>query len=121
MLKLLMGILQGANHGTEVVERFSDRGSVFTGTKRVLAVAMRLAHPSQAAVLSPAVDASTTHVDAYLQQKSPGTVVWQPLGFYSKRLDKAQIKYSAIDQELLVCYLGIRHFHHLLEGRQFVI
>jgi hypothetical protein len=27
------------------------------------------------------------------------------------------VKYSAFDRELLGCYLGIRHFRYMLEGR----
>ncbi len=31
------------------------------------------------------------------------------------------MKYSAFDRELLACYLGIRHFRYMLEGRHFTI
>ena len=86
-----------------------------------LVAATLLAHPNQAAVLSLAADKSATHVGACLQQKLPGTAVWQPLGFYSKKLDKGQVKCSVFDQELLACYLSIWHFCHMLEGRQFVV
>ena len=59
----------------------------------MLTAATRLAHPSQSAVVSLVVNASAFHVGACLQQKSPGPAAWQPLGFYSKKLDKAQVKY----------------------------
>ncbi len=31
------------------------------------------------------------------------------------------MKYAAFDRELLACYLGIRHFRYMLEGRYFTI
>ena len=46
---------------------------------------------------------------------------WEPLGFYSKKLDSAQTKYSGFDRELLACYLGIRHFGYMLESQNFRI
>ncbi len=42
-------------------------------------------------------------------------------GFFSKKLEPAQVKYSAFDRELLACFLGIRHFRYMLEGRHFTI
>jgi hypothetical protein len=46
---------------------------------------------------------------------------WQPLGFFSKNLEPAQTRYSAFDRELWACFSGIRHFRHMLEGRQFIL
>ena len=46
---------------------------------------------------------------------------WQPLGFFSKKLDQTQQRYSAYDRELLACVLGIRHFRFMLEGRLFTL
>ncbi len=45
----------------------------------------------------------------------------RPLGFFSRKLDTAQDKYSAFDHELLACVAGFRHFRHMLEGRRFTI
>jgi cleavage and polyadenylation specificity factor subunit 1 len=55
-----------------------------------------------------------------LQQQEPG-IGTRPLGFFSVKLDAAQQKYSAFDRELLACYLSVRHFRWMLEGRQFFI
>ena len=120
-LKPLTDALQGAKKGADAVPWTPDKAAAFSAAKGALAAATRLAHPLQSAVVSLAVDASASHVGACLQQRSPRSAAWQPLGFYSKKLDTAQVKYSAFDRELLACYLGIRHFRHLLEGRQFVI
>ena len=76
----------------------SNKEAAFTAAKKAMAAATWLAHPNPAAQLSLAVNASATHVGACLQQqKSPGMVAWEPLGFYSKKLDAAQVKYSAFD------------------------
>jgi hypothetical protein len=73
------------------------------------------------AELSVVVDASATHVGACLQQQIPGKKAWQPLGFFSKKLEAAQQKYSAFDRELFACFAGIRHFRFMLDGRRFAI
>ena len=72
-----------------------------------------MAHPGKKARLALSVDASGTHVGAALQQEiSPGSR--QPLGFFSRKLNTPEHKYSAFDRELLA---AIRHFRWALEGR----
>jgi len=39
----------------------------------------------------------------------------------SKKLDTAQLTYSAFDRELLAAYLSVRHFRYVLDGRKFHI
>jgi hypothetical protein len=46
---------------------------------------------------------------------------WQPLAFFSKKLNPAQQKYSAHDRELLAIYEAVKHFRHMLEARHFTI
>ena len=67
------------------------------------------------------VDAFTLYVGAFLQQQSPGSQSWSPLGFFSKKLSPSQVKWSAFDHELWACFSGIRHFGFILEGRSFNI
>jgi len=45
----------------------------------------------------------------------------QPLAFLNKKLNQAQRKYSPYDRELLTIYTVIKHFRHMLEGRQFAV
>lgn len=45
----------------------------------------------------------------------------KPISFFSGKLNSAQKKYGASSRELLAIYLAIRHFRHLLEGRNFVV
>ncbi len=87
--------------------------AAYAGAKQSLLTATHLAHPTVGAELSVVVDASETHVGACLQQRLPGRKVWQPLGFFSKKLEAAQQKYA--------CYAGIRHFRYMLDGRRFAI
>jgi hypothetical protein len=82
--------------------------AAFEASKAALC-AVELAHLVQGATLSLAVDASGTHVGAVLQQERPQGGGVRPQ------------KYSAFDRELLACYLAVRHFCWMLEGRQFCI
>jgi cleavage and polyadenylation specificity factor subunit 1 len=41
------------------------------------------------------------------------------LGFFSRKLSVAETKYSTFDRELLAASQAIRHFRHMLEGRDF--
>ena len=91
--------------------------SAFISAKRALATATNLVHPHHSAPLSLAVDASSTHVGAVLQQKQGRS--WAPLSFFSKKLSSAESNYSTFDRELLAAYSAIRHFRCLLEGRRF--
>jgi len=87
----------------------------------MLTSATRLVRPAQAAKLSLAVDASAIHIGACLQQKRARSLGWEPLGLFSKKLEPAQVKYSAFGRELLACFLGIPHFRFMLDGRAFTI
>jgi hypothetical protein len=46
---------------------------------------------------------------------------WQPLLFFSKKLNPAQQKYSANDRELLAVNEAVKHFRHMLKARHFII
>ena len=89
--------------------------SAFEQCKQQLANAALLAHPARNAEMSLWVDASNTAAGAVLHQVVNGHV--QPLGFFSKRFDKAQLRYSTYDRELTAIYLAVRHFKYMLEGR----
>jgi hypothetical protein len=84
-------------------------------------VAMCLAYPSQGFQLSLMVGASADHIRGALQQRRQPVDPWQPLGFFARKLDSTQVKYSALDRELLACFQAIRHFHFMLEGRRFTL
>ncbi|UYV66171.1 hypothetical protein LAZ67_4000575 [Cordylochernes scorpioides] len=78
-----------------------------------------LHHPFPKAPLCLTVDASDFAVGAALHQQVGNN--FQPIAFFSRKLDAAQRKYSAYDRELLAVYLAIKHFRHLWEGQQFPV
>jgi hypothetical protein len=82
--------------------------AAFQAAKDALCAASRLAHPDPEAEVNLVTDASNSAVGAVLQQRVAAG--WQPLAFFSKKLDSAQLNYSAFDRELLAAYLGLRHF-----------
>ena len=57
------------------------------------------------------IDASDVAVGAALHQRVDDT--WQPLGFFSKRLELAETRYSTFGRELLAVYISIRHFRDI--------
>ena len=73
-----------------------------------------LTPPEPGAAISLAVDASNSHVEA---TETPWLLV--PLAFYSRKLSATLSKYSTFNRELLASYSAVRHFHFLLEGREF--
>ena len=89
----------------------------FDATKKALAEATLLSHPHHGAPLSITTDASDLAIGAVLKQFVNNS--WEPLAYFSKKLQPFETKYSAFDRELLALYLGIKHFRIFLEGRQF--
>ena len=89
----------------------------FNATKEALAKATRLSYPKADAATCLMTDASDTAVGAVLQQYIDGT--WHPISFFSKKMKPTERRYSTFDRELLAVYLSIKHFRHILEGRQF--
>jgi hypothetical protein len=77
-----------------------------------------LVHPDPPAPLSLVTDASTTAMVSVMQQCIKNT--WQPLAFFSTKLNPAQQKYSTYERELLAIYEAVKHFRHMLEARQFI-
>lgn len=92
----------------------------FDQAKSALANATLLVHPKKKDLfISLFTDASNRAVGSVLQQYHEG--IWQPLGFFSKKLSPAEVKYSTLDRELLSIYLSIKHFRYFVEGRNFIV
>lgn len=65
-------------------------------------------------------DASNSHVGGVISQtQSDGNI--KPLGYFSKKLNPTESRYSATDKEALAVVLVCRHFHHYLWGSKFTI
>ena len=90
----------------------------FHALKAAIASVTMLMHYQPDAPLALTTDASEVAVGAVLQQFVNQS--WQPLAFFSRRLKPAEARYSTFGRELLALYSAIRHFRHILEGREFV-
>ena len=97
----------------------ADAVTAFTAIKDSLANVSMLHHLQPDGNLILHTDASQTAVGAVLQQMTNNFV--HPWEFFSRKLQPAQTRYSTFGRELLAVYLAIKHFRHVLEGRQFVI
>ena len=110
-------VLKGGKKGAEILAWALLIITAFFNIKAALLCSVCLAFPQDKAELSLAIDASATHVGAVLQQREKPTTAWRPLGFFSAKLEQAQLSYSAFDRELYGIFAGIHHFRHHLEGR----
>jgi hypothetical protein len=72
----------------------------FEAAKSSLSRATWLCHPDPSAILALHVDSLASQVGAALHQHARGCSVWQPPGFYSRKLDSTQMKWSTFDREL---------------------
>ena len=99
----------------------SEAKDAFTAAKTAIASTTMLTYlsPDPEATLILCTDASQAAVGAVLQQRVNNEV--KPLAFFSKKLEPAQTRYSTFGRELLAVYLAVKHFKHLLQGRDFVI
>jgi cleavage and polyadenylation specificity factor subunit 1 len=79
--------------GSHPITWTPDLHRAFDEFKASLSQATLLAHPDTSAPLALVTDASTTAVGAVLQQRIDNA--WQPLTFFSRKLNTAQSKYSA--------------------------
>nr|CDS35258.1 gag pol polyprotein [Hymenolepis microstoma] len=99
----------------------SEAESAFSSVKQQLSKATTLNHldTSKGMRIVLKTDASQMAVGAVLQQVFKDEL--QPLSFFSKKLTPTETQYSTFGRELLVIYLAVKHFQHILEGRQFTI
>jgi len=119
LLKPLTDKLKGGSQ--RVIVWTEEMTKAFEACRTCLMRVAELVHPVECAELVISVDASDTHAGAALQQRSGQSGQLRPLGFFSKKLDAAQQKYSAFDKELSAVVLAIKHFHWAVEGRAFSV
>ena len=91
----------------------------FEATKEALARASMLFHPRKGAALALTTDASNSAIGGVLEQRGPKG--WEPLAFYSSKLEPHQRTWPPYDRELLGAFKSVRHFRHILEGRPFTL
>ena len=91
----------------------------FEAIKKALAAATLLHHPRPGAKLSLTTDASNIAIGGVLEQEGPKG--WEPLGFWSAKLEPHQQQWPPYDRELLAAFKGTRHFRSYIEGRPFTL
>lgn len=114
--KLLEMIPGNKKNDRTLLSWTDETRNAFENCKLALSNAALLAHPSKSAELSLYVDASDIAAGAVLHQVIDGAL--QPLGFFSKKFDKTQMRYSTYDRELTAMYLAVKHFKFMLQGRK---
>ena len=87
--------------------------------KNILFNACMLVHPIRNTMLPITTDASDIAIGEILHQHHHGHL--QPLTFFSRKLNDAELNYSAFDRELLTVAPAIKHFQHSIEGRQVIV
>ena len=93
--------------------------TAFDAIKDALAAAALLHHPRPNAPLALTTDASNFAIGAVLEQR--GKDGWEPLAFYSAKLQDHQRQWPPYDRELLAAFKATRHFRPMIEGRAFTL
>ncbi|GBO18110.1 Transposon Ty3-G Gag-Pol polyprotein, partial [Araneus ventricosus] len=107
-------------HSSNEQLQWSDAATLsFKASKEAITKATLLRHPKPGAQLSLWVDASNVAVGGSLMQLSNDQ--WEPIAFYSSKLNKSQKNWSTYDRELFAIYSSVKKFRHMREGRTFVI
>ena len=114
-------MLQQQKHKNAKILIEGEALTALHNAKKALADFTKLSYISDGdtATLSLTTDASGDSIGAILQQTQNSFE--KPISFFSEKLNIAQRKYSTFSRELLTIYLSIRHFCHLLEGRDFIV
>lgn len=115
----LNALLAGSAKGKDPIHLSGQSLQAFNECKESLRKATMLAYPDCQSRLALVTDASDEAMGAVLQQYKGD--IWQPLAFFSRKLNTAQQKYSPYDRELLAIYESIKYFRHMLEARDFTI
>ena len=103
----------------KTLEWTADCQKSFEATKAALATATLLHHPRQGAPLALTTDASNVAIGGVLEQRGPNG--WEPLAFWSAKLEPNQQQWPPYDRELLAAFRGTRHFRTWIEGRAFTL
>ena len=119
LLRPLNELLTGPTTSTKTVTWIEETQAAFQAAKEALANATLLSRPHPTAPLAIMSDASDIAVGAVLQQRVESE--WHPIVYFSRKLTPPETRYSTFDRELLAVYLSIRHFRHMVEGREFSV
>jgi len=113
----LTDLIKGAKKKDRTpIQWTDDTRKAFDSCRSALSESACLTFPDSNVDLVLHTDASSIAIGATLFQVREDEVK-EPLGFFSAKLSPAQRNYSTYDRELLAIYSAIKHFRHLLEGR----
>ena len=106
---------------SSVISWLTKLEKCFVSVKDALSRKTVLSYPIPNAPTFLATDASDSCIAATLYQLHPVRNERVPLAFFSRNLQKAELKYSIFDKEVLAIYCSIKHFRYMLELRSFKI
>ena len=115
----LTEVLKGSPSATSKLLWSQPMLTAFISAKLSLASVAELVYHSSLAGLALLADASSSYVGAALHQWCFNGGLWEPLSFFPKELDRAQVSYSAFDRELLAAFSAIQHFSFQLKWHEF--
>ena len=118
----LNDLMKGYNKSKRArkVEWSDQLNNAFSSIKQKLASATMLAYPQQDADIALFADSSDHSVGACLAQKKYGSD-WQPLGFFSKELNKTERLGSTFQKEVTAIFKALKYFQNMLTGFSFTI
>ena len=91
----------------------------FNQMKIAMTTAPVLLYPDFAKQFTVTTDASLVAVGGILQQDQGQGL--QPVAYASKKLNSAEVRYSAYERELLGIVWAIGQWRHFVEGRRFIV
>ena len=122
LLKPLYDILRDKKKPKSTVIVWSEnQDKCFSLVKEALSMKTVLSYPIPNAATFLAADASNTSIAATLYQLHPVGNRRVSLAFFSWNLQKAELKYSIFDKEILAVYCSIKHFRYMLQMWPFKI
>lgn len=92
----------------------------FEQCKQELARNARLSFPKERASLVLTTDASDRAIGATLEQTFDNEL-FEPIGFFSRKLQPPETRYSTYDRELLAIYSAMKFFEHWIEDKTFIV
>ena len=115
----LTDLMQGAKKKDKRrVDWTPERIDAFVNCKRSLANATSMSFLAPEAHLILATDASSTDLGGALNQLIEN--IWQPLGFFSRKLTKAEKNYSPYDRELLAVFASLKFSPRQLNQLEYI-
>ena len=82
----------------------------FKNAKQLLINATTLAHPNPNFKLALTCDASKEGIGGHLEQYNADSKAWEPIGFFSRRLQPSQKRWSTFKRELYAVHQSMRFF-----------